>query len=164
MSRIPAAVAGIAVVTTLAGCQWPWSPSPGNTGAGANPAPLATSGNVLYQAVAADAASLQGEVANPSDQSQVTDQPDQTSINATASKLLGDIPASQAKLYPDCADTAHYFGASLAYYLLAARTAQSGNYGAVLSDLRKGADALTWMKSEPNVQGALDFPGPNGNY
>lgn len=71
---------------------------------------------------------------------------------------------SQAKLYPDCADTAHYFGASLAYYLLATRTAQSGNYGAVLSDLRKGADALTWMKSEPNVQGALDFPGPNGNY
>lgn len=142
--------------------QQDWNLGVGSSGA--NPGPLFTSGAQENAAVGNDASSLQGQVANPYNQSQVTDQPDRTTIATAANHLLTDLPKAEAKPFPTCADTAGYFPAGMHYYRLAAQAALAGSYGQTLTDLRTGSDAMAWMTSEPNDFVGFNFSQPTGDY
>ena len=126
--------------------------------------PFTTIGAQENMAVGNDASGLQGQIANPYDQSQVTDQPDRTAITTAANQLLTDLPKAEAKPFPTCADTAGYFPTGMHYYRLAAQAALAGSYGQALADLRKGSDAMIWMTGEPNVAVGFDFSQPTGDY
>ena len=139
--------------------QQDWSIGPVSSGASQGP-----SGGQENITVGIDSSSLEGQVANPYNRSQVTDQPDRTAIITAANQLLTDLPKAEAKPFPVCADTAGYFPAGMHYYRLAAQAALASSYSQALAQLRKGSDAMIWMASEPNIAIGFSFSQPMGDY